>query len=46
MREDSLLYIDTSKWNMAPKYRRRRAVVFTLLAVFTLTVIWQIATNL
>jgi hypothetical protein len=46
MREDSLLFIDTSKWNKAPKYRRRRAVVFTLLAVFTLTIIWQVAANL
>lgn len=41
-----LFFIDTSKWNMAPKYRRRRAVVFTLIAVFTMTLIWQVATNL
>lgn len=41
-----LIGIDTSRWNNAPKYRVRRAVVFTLIAVATVFAIWQVATNL
>ena len=43
---EMFLGLDTSKWNNAPRYRRRRAVVFTLLAVVAGFVIWQVATNL
>ena len=38
--------IDTSKWNMERKYRVRRAVVFTALAVALGLVTYLVATNL
>jgi len=38
--------VDTSKWNMAPKYRARRAVVFGLLGAVVTTGIYLVATNL
>ena len=38
--------LDTAKWNKAPKYRRRRAVVFTLAASLLLFGIYQVATKL
>lgn len=38
--------LDTAKWNKAPKYRRRRAVVFTLAASMLLFGIYQVATKL
>lgn len=37
---------DTSKWNMAPKYRRRRAVVFSAIAALVVVAVWQVAANL
>jgi succinate dehydrogenase/fumarate reductase cytochrome b subunit len=37
--------LDTSKWNMAPKYRRRRAVAFTVSTVVVLVGIWFVATQ-
>ena len=37
---------DTTKWNMAPKYRRRRAVVFTAAAAAVMYGIYLVATNL
>ena len=40
------LIADTSNWNMAPKYRRRRAVVFTIAIGLLLFGISQIAGNL
>ena len=46
MREDNLFFIDTSKWNMAPKYRRRRAVVFTIAVVLIVAGISQVVGNL
>ena len=36
---------DTSNWNMATKYRRRRAVVFTIAGLALLGVIHFIATK-
>lgn len=41
-----LFDIDTTKWNKAPKYRVRRAVVFTALAVAFIYVSYQIGANL
>lgn len=38
--------LDTNNWNMAPKYRRRRAVVFIALAGLALFGISEIAGNL
>lgn len=38
--------VDTSKWNMAPKYRARRAVVFGTLGGLVFGLIAAIATNL
>lgn len=37
---------DTRNWNMALKYRVRRAVVFATLAAAALYGIWAVATNL
>lgn len=43
---ETIFGVETSKWNNAPKYRRRRAVVFTLLAVVIAFAVWQVSTNL
>lgn len=38
--------IDTSRWNKEPKYRVRRAIVFTALAVALAVSTYLIGTNL
>ena len=43
---ETIFGIDTSKWNKASKYRIRRAVVFTALAVAFIYVSYQIGANL
>jgi len=42
----TLFGIDTSKWNKEPKYRVRRAIVFTALATIFVFATYQIGTNL
>jgi len=43
---EMLFGIDTSKWNQAPKYRVRRAIVFTALALAVGFITYQVGTNL
>lgn len=37
--------LNTAKWNYAPKYRRRRAVAFTIAGALVVAGIWFVATQ-